>query len=73
MLLCLWKGCEFASEHMAAFQEHVIAKHVHQQPQQNLDNKIDVGMKEEEMVEQTQIPKLNLDENKMIKKGGGQR
>jgi hypothetical protein len=75
MPLCLWEGCKLAFEEFAGFQEHVLTKHIQpQQPQQmqlNLDlgKQNDVGT-EEEMVEQAQIAKLNLDENKMIKNGG---
>jgi hypothetical protein len=75
MPLCLWKGCEFEFEEFAAFQEHVNTTHVQpqrpsqQQQQQNLDKQNDVGPKEE-MVDQGQMAKLNLDENKMIKTSG---
>jgi hypothetical protein len=65
---------------MTAFQEHVITKHVQQQQQQqpqqqqqlNLDNQQnDVGPKEEEeIVEEEQMANLNLDDDKMIKRGG---
>jgi hypothetical protein len=72
----MWKGCQFAFEELAAFQEHVITKHALQQQRQlNLDKQNDDGTEEEqEMVEKEQIvAKLNQDENKMIKNGGGKR
>jgi hypothetical protein len=67
----MWKGCEFATEEFAAFQEHVITKHAQQQEAQqqqlNLDKPNDVGIKES----MPEMAKLNLlDENKMPKKGG---
>jgi hypothetical protein len=78
MLMCLWKGCEFAVEDMAAFQEHVLTTHVQQPQQQQLilnDKQNDDGTEKEEMVEEQQIvAKFNhQEENKMIKMGGGQR
>jgi hypothetical protein len=67
----LWKGCEFSSGEMAAFQEHLITKHALEQQQQqlNLDKHNAVGS-EEEKVEEEQMANLNLDDDKMIKKGG---
>jgi hypothetical protein len=76
MLVCLWKGCEFAFEELAAFQEHVITKHaLQQQPKQNLHKQQNgVGTENEEMVEEEQtVAKLNPEEKKMIKNGAGKR
>jgi hypothetical protein len=73
----MWKGCQFAFEELAAFQEHVITKHALQQQRQlNMDKQQNgVGTENEEMVDEEQrVAKLNQqEENKMIKRGGGKR
>jgi hypothetical protein len=86
MLICLWKGCEFAFEEMAAFQEHVLTRHVQQQQQQsrqqeqqlmmNLDNQQnDVAIKGEDDHDgdpMAKKPKMNEEESK-IGNNRGQR
>jgi hypothetical protein len=67
----MWKGCENAFEEFAAFQEHVNTKHVQQQEAQqqqqlNLEKLNDVGTEES----MPKMAKLNLNEDKMNKKGG---
>jgi hypothetical protein len=72
MLICLWKGCDFAAEELAAFQEHVITKHAQPQQRLNLDQQNGVG-REELMDEEGQMAKLSLDEDKMIKREGNRQ
>jgi hypothetical protein len=63
MLICLWKGCEFACGKLAVFQEHLITKHAQQQPKLNMENQTDLGT-EEKMAEEGR----NQDENQMTKR-----
>jgi hypothetical protein len=58
---------------LAAFQEHVITKHVEQQKQLNLDQQNDVGTKEGMAAKEGQMTKLSLDEDKMIKREGSRQ
>jgi hypothetical protein len=83
MPVCLWKDCEFVSEDMAAFQEHVNTKHVLQPSQQqqqqqhqkqlNFDNKNIVGMKKEETHGRQIAKKAKMNEDKKVTNRRGQR
>jgi hypothetical protein len=71
MLICLWKGCEFTFEDLAAFQEHVFTKHAlpHKQPQKlQLEEKQNDLGPEENMVEKAKSKLMS--EDKKIKTGG---
>jgi hypothetical protein len=83
MPICLWKGCEFATEEFAAFQEHVNTKHV-QQPhlqKQPLPQQLNLhkqnGDTETIMVEEGPMAKkakLNLlNEDNIIKRGANRQ